>query len=379
MRILIVGAGIGGMTLAALLDRRGERPDLVERAPDLEHAGYMLGLYSLGYRVLRGLGLYEQFAAASVPVDQYEVLDGDGDAIQHWSMTPFTDRFGPVLSSSRPQLVELLRGGLGAVTPRFGVAAVTVDQRDDEVRVDFSDGTSAAYDLVVAADGLGSRVRDRLIGEQPGFDTGWGGWVWWADAALVAPRTFCEYWGAGRFLGAYPTTRGLGIFAGGPAEAGFDEPGPGRRDRLRAHLAGMGARVDAIVDAVPDDAADLFFWRLRDVRAESWRVGRVVLLGDAAAGFLPTAGIGASMAMESAAVLADELSRADAATVEQALDYFVARRRARVERIQDDSRKLARMMFVESRTISAIRNVLARFYSVESLAKGIAHAFEAPI
>ena len=79
MRILIVGAGIGGMTLAALLDRRGERPDLVERAPDLEHAGYMLGLYSLGYRVLRGLGLYERFAAASVPADEYEVFDGDGE------------------------------------------------------------------------------------------------------------------------------------------------------------------------------------------------------------------------------------------------------------------------------------------------------------
>ena len=265
------------------------------------------------------------------------------------------------------------------MTPRFGVSAVTIEQTDREVQVGFSDGTSGAYDLMVAADGLGSRTRDRLLGEQPGFDSGWGGWVWWADAALVAPRTFCEYWGAGRFLGAYPTTRGLGIFAGGPAEGGFDAAGPGRRDRLRAHLAGMGERVDAILDALPGDDADLFFWRLRDVRAASWRIGRVVLLGDAAAGFLPTAGIGASMAMESAAVLADELTRADAATVGHALDFFVARRRERVESIQDDSRKLARMVFVESRTIAAIRNVLTRFYSVESLAKSIAHAFEEPI
>ncbi len=107
--------------------------------------------------------------------------------------------------------------------------------------------------------------------------------------------------------------------------------------------------------------------------------GRVVLLGDAAAAFLPTAGIGASMAMESAAVLADELSRTDTHFVEHALSLYVKRRRDRLERIQDDSRRLARTMFVKSPSIAHIRDLATKFYSLEGLAGSIAKAFDEPI
>jgi 2-polyprenyl-6-methoxyphenol hydroxylase-like FAD-dependent oxidoreductase len=75
MRILIVGAGIGGMTLAALLDRRGVATTLVESAPNFDHAGYMLGLWPLGYRVLHGLSLYERFAAECIEGKHYEVRE----------------------------------------------------------------------------------------------------------------------------------------------------------------------------------------------------------------------------------------------------------------------------------------------------------------
>ncbi|MCH5373116.1 MAG: FAD-dependent monooxygenase [Planctomycetes bacterium] len=123
----------------------------------------------------------------------------------------------------------------------------------------------------------------------------------------------------------------------------------------------------------------MFFWKLSDVRARDWVSGRVVLLGDAAAGFLPTAGIGGSMAMESAAVLADELSRTNARFVEQALSLFVQRRKKRVEQIQKASRRLARIMFVKSSLFSSLRNQMARFYSVKQLAGSIANAFDEPI
>lgn len=130
---------------------------------------------------------------------------------------------------------------------------------------------------------------------------------------------------------------------------------------------------------MPDDSAELFFWRLSDVRSTDWQRGRVVLLGDAAAAFLPTAGIGASMAMESAAVLADELSRTDARFVEHALTLYVKRRRERVEAIQDDSRQLARLVFVKSATLGHMRDLLMQFYSLERLASSVAKAFDEPI
>jgi 2-polyprenyl-6-methoxyphenol hydroxylase-like FAD-dependent oxidoreductase len=145
------------------------------------------------------------------------------------------------------------------------------------------------------------------------------------------------------------------------------------------HAGYMLERVDALLDALPDDAAEMFFWRLSDVRSTEWVQGRIVLLGDAAAGFLPTAGIGASMAMESAAALNDELSRTDNRFVEHALELYVKRRRQRVERIQSDSRKLSRLMFMSRASVAAIRNFALRFYTLEMLARDIARAFNDPI
>jgi 2-polyprenyl-6-methoxyphenol hydroxylase-like FAD-dependent oxidoreductase len=102
------------------------------------------------------------------------------------------------------------------------------------------------------------------------------------------------------------------------------------------------------------------------------------LLGDSAAAFLPTAGIGASMALESSAVLADELSRSDTRSVPLALQLFVQRRRARVIAAQEDSRRLAKLMFVKSPALAALRNQAMRLYSIEMFAKNIAHSMAQP-
>ena len=187
----------------------------------------------------------------------------------------------------------------------------------------FSDDTHARFDLVVGAYGLHSRVRELTFGEQPCFHTHWGGWDWWADLGSMPEGTFVEHWGAGRFVGAYPTCDGAGIFAGAPLGEDFAQDGEGRRTRLRERLEGMGDLVERWLGQIPSDDAELFFWRLSDVRSAEWIRGRVVLLGDAAAAFLPTAGTGVSMAMESAAVLADELSRTNARFVELASSLYV--------------------------------------------------------
>ena len=73
MRVLIAGAGIGAMTLAALLRHGPADVTLVERAADFDHAGYMLGLWPMGYRVLHGLSLFDQFRKESIPANRYEV------------------------------------------------------------------------------------------------------------------------------------------------------------------------------------------------------------------------------------------------------------------------------------------------------------------
>jgi 2-polyprenyl-6-methoxyphenol hydroxylase-like FAD-dependent oxidoreductase len=379
VQVLIVGAGIAGLTLAGLLRRFGIEPVIIERAPDFTHTGYMLGLYPLGGRVLHALGLHDRYVAESQATKTYSLWNSRGRHVKDYSFEQFIARFGPYQMLSRGELLQLLlsaSGGADAV--RTGTTLTKINQTEDRVRATFSDGAEHDFDLVVAADGMFSAVRDLVFGSTLPRRTGWGGWIWWTDADIGPHDTVSEYWTAGAFAGIYPTRDSAGLFIGGPnaqlQQAGTD----GIAAFVQRHFAhAQGPIANALTCDVPD--SECFYWELLDVRAREWVKGRVVLLGDAAAGFLPTAGVGASMAMESAAALADELSRTDAAYVPNALKLFEKRRRKRVEAVQSNSRSLARLMFTSNGLFARTRDVVMRFYTMEQALKPIVDAMSAPI
>jgi 2-polyprenyl-6-methoxyphenol hydroxylase-like FAD-dependent oxidoreductase len=133
-------------------------------------------------------------------------------------------------------------------------------------------------------------------------------------------------------------------------------------DRLRGAL---GEAISAPgVDAALRDAHKLWRWRLADVRSRRLGTGRVVFCGDAAIGFLPTAGVGASAALRSAAALADELSRADARLAPLAVEHYVERTEKPIRAHQMDSRRLARAMFIEGGLRARARDRLIRHMPV---------------
>ena len=155
--------------------------------------------------------------------------------------------------------------------------------------------------------------------------------------------------------------------------------GSGRKayvEKKFAHI--LQHRPELLADFPPDDQS-VFFWMLNDQRAQSWYIGRVVLLGDSAAGFLPSAGVGASMALESATVLNDVLSRTGVEFIPHALQLFEKRRKHRVEAIQNNSRALGKMMFINSPIKARIRNYITRMVSVKTLMKSIIKGFDEPI
>ncbi|MGH2985321.1 MAG: hypothetical protein ACRDLO_01370, partial [Solirubrobacterales bacterium] len=116
-----------------------------------------------------------------------------------------------------------------------------------------------------------------------------------------------------------------------------------------------------------------------DVRSERLSAGRVVLCGDAGTAFLPTAGIGASSALRSAAALGDELSRADRRLVPLAIDLYVQRTEKVIRGNQQDSRRLAKAMFVENRLATWGRDELVRHMPVTSMTKSILEAMREPV
>ncbi len=332
---------------------------IVERASAAD-GGYAIGLYPLGSCVLHGLGLYDQLVANSHEVERYELTSRTGQVLQAIDMSILTAAVGPMLMISRAALVEILESGCSGADLRRGVTVQSLVDDGKRVAVTFSDGSSDHFDVVVACDGIGSATRELVFGPAKGFDSGWVLWTWWADPGHFAPEVAREWWGAGCFFGVYPTPGQLMCAAGGPHDAVDPEHVRPSLRRLAATLADEDA-----IGGLIDDFEDAYAWPMRDVRSDRWVEGRVALCGDAATGFLPTAGVGASNAMRATAALADELSRADNTMVPLALELYEKRCRSVIERNQTDSRRLGRLMFVRRGALAWVRDQVASRYPAD--------------
>ncbi|HEX5327080.1 MAG TPA: hypothetical protein VFW75_10470 [Acetobacteraceae bacterium] len=166
----------------------------------------------------------------------------------------------------RADLLRLLLSRPDPHDIRLDTTVSGLEQTGQDVRVKFSDASEGRCHLVVDADGIHSSVRRLLFGETPLTATGWGGWVWWAPAGIIPMNDVTEYWGAGRFVGLYPTRGNIGVFAGGPLEAVEVPPGSTLRHHLAQRFAARREPLGLVLDSVPD-SDEVVLWRLEDVRS----------------------------------------------------------------------------------------------------------------
>ncbi|KTC65308.1 oxidoreductase (plasmid) [Legionella adelaidensis] len=381
MKILIVGAGIAGLCLGALLKKRGLEPIIIEKASSLGDVGYMLGLYPIGANVLRALNCYDEYIAHSVPGETYEAYTTSGTLLKQFSFEKIVEQYGPYQLISRADLLKVIAESTDLAI-RFNTEVLSLEQSLDQVNVTFSDKTDDTFDLVVGADGIHSHTRSLVLAESDYsyFKTGWGGWVWWGNENIVPSNTIREFWGNGTFLGIYPVKGKVGVIAavdsGSPDQA---LKGASRKEYILQKFSPINQQHPEYFQDLPSDTERVFFWSLADQKASVWFKERILFIGDAATAFLPTAGVGASMALESAAVLDDILSRTGKEYIPLALRMFEKRRRKRVEATQKDSRKLAKLMFVNKKWQVMMRDSFTKYMSVESLIKSIIKGFDEPI
>lgn len=371
LRILIVGAGIAGVTAAQMLRRDGRHPVLVERAKDGALAGYMLALMPMVDPVLDDLGVHEHYRRDSIPFSRYGLHAHTGRMLREDSMASILARFGDYRGIGRGELIAALTADGCDVA--FGTTITALSESLAGIMATFAtegESRQLEFDLVIIADGIYSTTRDLALGGRTVdvVDTHWGGWVVWAPAD-ANPDLGEELWGAGFFIGIYPIKDALGVFLGGPRADTQAGPGPFVAN-VRRKLTTTSARLDSALNAVIADP-DPYYWPLTDCRAPVWAIGRTVLLGDAAAGFLPTAGIGAGMALESAWVLTRILRHAQRDAFVSLLHAYERVQRPRVEAAQDTSRRLADLMFHRSRLLAASRDIAIRIVSVEVALKPI--------
>lgn len=379
MRIGVIGAGMAGLTFAALIRRYGHAVELFERAADFSQTGYALGLWPMGSRVLNALGLRDRFEAVSQPAGHYRVRDGQGEPVVEYSLERIRAEHGAFGTLMRGELLDLLRSAEPDIPLRFNCELQSLVDDGQGVEARFADGSSRRFDLLVGTDGIHSTVRRLLYGDSPDTDTGWGCWVWTSDAIATERDLIEETWAARALVGTYPTRRTVCAIAGGASAVLGPTVTGGAPDAIAAAFSELHDDACRVVSTFPADPAARFWWQLSDHRVKTWYRGRVALMGDSACAFLPTAGVGASMALESAAVLADELSRAELKFLERSLHSYAQRRQKRAEAAQDDSRTLAKYMLVDSRPLAWVRDRAMHFYSLDRMLASIQKSLVEPI
>jgi len=367
LRVLIVGAGVAGLTLAQLLRAEGLHPVLIERASNHDDAGYMLALMPLVDEALERLGLQQIYREHSTRFHRYRAHGHRGQLLRDDEIDTLLGKYGDYRGIARGDLMQVLATGGAPVSYESTIKAVRQEPEATYATLQ-NNKTSVIgeFDAVVLADGLHSSSRALLLrpDQLSTYDTRWGGWVAWVDSDKAHADQGDEIWGADFFVGIYPVKDRAGVIVAGNNADTRQDPAAfvaKIRKQLRASDPWMERALGKI-----EVSGGLYYWRLVDCRSATWTVGRSALLGDAAAGFLPTAGIGAAMAMESSTVLARQLAAANRSQVPDTLREYERLQRPRVESAQDNSRLLAKMMFRRSRALAVVRDVAGRLVTLKA-------------
>ncbi|KAG0035398.1 hypothetical protein BGZ82_005290 [Podila clonocystis] len=162
-RVIIAGAGLGGLTLAALLHKAGVSFELLERSEDIKQLGSAIALGSSTAPLLRQLGIYEEFKAISKPTRHVHVVTDDDEPVYNMDIEWLEEATGyGAYITPRPELYDLLWRQIPHENVRLGKKIVSFDQDSQDVIVRCSDGTIYHGDILVGADGAHSAVRQHM-------------------------------------------------------------------------------------------------------------------------------------------------------------------------------------------------------------------------
>jgi 2-polyprenyl-6-methoxyphenol hydroxylase-like FAD-dependent oxidoreductase len=370
---LISGAGVAGPCLAYWLHRHGFEATLVERAPHLRTGGYIVDFWGAGFDVAERMGIVPDLLAKGYAVEELRQVDASGKRVSGFQVKVF-DRFthGRFTSIARSDLARSIYDTLGEVETLFDDSVTAIEDRGADVHVRFEHAPPRAFDVVVGADGLHSRVRDLAFGEQARFERYLGLKVAAFAVRGYRPRDELVYvlhtelhQQVARFAMRDDTTMFLFVFADPNPDIPSDLDG--QKAMLRARFEASRWECLAILHEL--DAADgLYLDRVSQIHMEHWSSGRVALVGDAAHCVSLVAGQGSALAMVGAYVLAGELARAraDHAT---AFARYEERLRTLVATKQKGAVRLAPFFAPASRAGMFFRNQVMKLMAIPLVTK----------
>jgi salicylate hydroxylase len=347
VKILIAGAGIGGLTAALALLQRGFEVEVHEQASALREVGAGVQISSNGMLVFEELGVAREIMALAAHPEKREVrLWNTGQAWTTFDLGAVSvETYGhPYVTMYRPDLMQVLANAVRAADPhciRLGQRVAGCGEEGGRPFLSFADGTRAGGDALVGADGIHSVIRAALHGADQAEFTGLVAWRGTIPMASLPPhlaRMVASNWvGPGRHVVQYPLRRGeLMNFVGVVERDDWQEESwttPGTHAEMRADFQGWHEDVQTLIDAIPQP----FLWALKLRRPlPVWSRGRITLLGDACHPTLPFLAQGAVMAIEDGFILARALV-AHGEDVAGAFRAYEAARQERTARVVNGS------------------------------------------
>lgn len=342
MRILIIGGGFSGMSAAIMLAEAGHSVDLVEIDPAGRTYGAGISLHGATFRVLKQLGVLEEFRSSGAMSDGVEMRGPADEVLARLptpSIEPGASGTGGIL---RPELARILSERLSR-TPahvRLGVTFRDIAERPEAVQVRFSDETSGAYDLLIGADGLYSATRAALFPNAPAPRyIGQAVWRCLLERPAHLP-TVTMWMGPKLKVGINHVSDSwsyLFLTADQPIN---DYVAPETLvERLRALLLQFSSpTIRELAERLSEENQIVYRPLEQLLMPPPWHRDRVVLIGDAVHATTPHMAAGAMIGMEDGIVLAEELSLAP---LPQALATFQARRWERCRLVVENSGRLA--------------------------------------
>ncbi len=308
-KIVIIGGGIGGLTAAVALARRGLAAEVYEQAPVLEEIGAGVGLWSNALAALDSIGLSGKVTQLAVEVARQGIRRSDGAWLMCIRAEVMAARWGAgLVLVHRAELQQLLAAELDPAIIHLGARCTGVEANGESAIARFADGREAQADVLVGADGVHSVVRACLFGPGSLRHRGYTCVRSITPAGSVPlPRDGAETWGRGARFGLGPTGGERIIwYATWNARAGADDVSD-TAERLRAIFGSWHDPIPAIIEATPKTA--LIRTDIYDRQpTRTWARGQVALIGDAIHPMTPDLAQGACQAIVDATTLADCLA-----------------------------------------------------------------------
>lgn len=314
--VLISGAGVAGLTLAYWLKRYGFVPTVIEKHPSLRSGGYKIDLRGAGLEVMKRMGVYPAISESRTRNRRGVLLDETGRQVMEMGVDLLGTRLEDFdLEIMRSTLCRILKDAASEVECLFGDSIAQISDSGDSINVEFETHSPRSFDLVIGADGLHSKVRKLVFGEESQFSKDLGIYVsiWTFPNFLNLNDCEIEQHTMQKFVNLYrdrrneKATAAVAFFS--PKSCDSRDPKDQQKFILEVFADSKWEMLSKILEGMEENP-DFYFDSIAQIHMPSWTKGRVALVGDAAYSATPLSGQGTSIAIAGAYVLAGELFEA---------------------------------------------------------------------